>query len=230
MNKILLSPFVFVFLLQSPLARSQDGGVPVKLTVTAEAKHDNNVPRIEQDTVTAYQDKKEVTVSRWVPARGQNAALELFLLIDDASATELGTQLSDIRKFVESQPATTLTGVAYMQNGIARVTQNLTGQHDLAAKALRLPMGIITAGESPYLSLSDLIKRWPASQARREVLMITSGVDPLGGPPPIDAYLETAISDAQRAGILVYSIYTPHSGHFGRSFWRMNWAKIICRS
>ena len=55
--------------------------------------------------------------------------------------------------------------------------------------------------------------------------MISSGIDPLGGRPPVDVYLNSAIGDAQRAGIVVYSIYTPHSGHFGRSFWMINWGQ-----
>jgi len=78
---------------------------------------------------------------------------------------------------------------------------------------------------SPYLSLSDLIKRWPESSARHEVVMVTSGVDPLGGFGPMNPYLDAAIEHAQRAGILVYAIYMPAAGHAGHSFFRMNWAQ-----
>lgn len=216
----------FIFLVNAPHALSQAQGVPVKITVTAEPAHgEETLAVIPQADVSAYQNNKPVTVARWVPARGPNSALELFLLIDDSSSSYLGTQLADTRQFIDSQPATTLTGVAYMQNGIARVLQSPTTDHAAAAKTLRLPLGRITAGASPYLSLSDLIKRWPASSARREVVMISSGIDPLGGPPPVDAYLETATGNAQRAGIVVYTIYTPHVGHFGRSFFEVNWGQ-----
>ncbi|HUA86710.1 MAG TPA: hypothetical protein VMB85_22790 [Bryobacteraceae bacterium] len=226
MRKISLVPFALILLLQAPPARPADEGIPVKITATAEPMQDNEVALIGPNQVTAYQNREQVTVSSWVPARGPNAALELFVLIDDASqTTHLGSQLNEIRQFVQSQPPTTLTGVAYMQNGIARVLQNPTRDHALAAKTIRLPFGQITAGASPYISLSDLIKRWPASGARREVVMISSGVDPLGGPPPVDPYLQSAIRDAQRAGIIVYSIYTPHAGHFGRGFWMINWGQ-----
>jgi len=77
---------------------------------------------------------------------------------------------------------------------------------------------------SPFLALSDLIKRWPASPARHEVLLVTSGIDPMGGGAS-NPYLDAAIEHAQRAGIVVYSIYAPAAGHGGHSSWRMNWGQ-----
>ena len=41
----------------------------------------------------------------------------------------------------------------------------------------------------------------------------------------MDPYLDEAIEQMQRAGILVYSIYTPDSGHAGYSFFRQNWGQ-----
>ena len=54
--------------------------------------------------------------------------------------------------------------------------------------------------------------------------MVTSGVDPLGGGIS-NPYLDAAIEHAQRAGIVVYAIYTPGAGHSGHSYWRMNWGQ-----
>ncbi|MFZ0805484.1 MAG: hypothetical protein WAN03_04850, partial [Candidatus Sulfotelmatobacter sp.] len=151
------------------------GGLPAHMLVTAEAHHGSEVPPVNRDDVMVYEGKNRDTVTEWIPATGDHAALQFFILIDDASSTNLGTQLDDIRKFIEGQPATTKIGVAYMQNGIAKVAQDLTDDHAAAAKALRLPMGLAGANASPYFSLSDLIKRWPASKDRREVLMVTDG-------------------------------------------------------
>ena len=41
----------------------------------------------------------------------------------------------------------------------------------------------------------------------------------------MNPYLDTAIKDAQRNGIVVYAIYMPSAGHAGHSLWRMNWAQ-----
>jgi hypothetical protein len=114
-----------------------------------------------------------------------------------------------------------------MQNGTAKVEQNLTSDHAQAAKALRLPMGAGGANGSPYFSLSDLIKRWPESTARREVLMISDGIDRYYGTGDLsDPYLDEAIGSAQRAGILVSAIYSPGVGHFGHSYWQTYWGQL----
>lgn len=203
------------------------GETPAHLVVTAEPKHGANAPAISKDEVMVYEGHNKDNVVDWIPAQGDRAALELFILIDDSASSSLGSQLEDIRQFINSQPPTALIGVAYMQNGIARVAQNPTADHALAAKALRLPMGVEGANASPYFSLSDLVKRWPPSNARHEVLMITDGIDRYYGSGDLqDPYLQEAIDDAAKAGVLVSAIYTPDVGHFGHSYWETYWGQL----
>ena len=208
---------------QAPVA----GGSTAHLVVTAEAHHGKEVPAINRDEVMVYEGHDRDAVTEWIPAQGDHAALELFILIDDSSSTNLGTQFDDIRKFIDAQPASTRIGMAYMQNGTARVVQDLTNDHAAAAKALRLPLGAAGANASPYFSLSDLVKRWPASSGRREVLMITDGIDRYYGTGDLqDPYLQEAIDDAVRAGILVSAIYSPDAGHLGHSYWASYWGQM----
>ncbi|HVN18321.1 MAG TPA: hypothetical protein VMU05_06090 [Dongiaceae bacterium] len=203
------------------------GGVPVHLTVTVEPKHGASVPEIRTQDVLVYEGKDRDQVTEWIPAQGDRAGLELFILIDDESSTSLGSQLEDIRQFINSQPASTKIGVAYMQNGIARIMQNPTNDHAQAAKALRLPLGSAGANSSPYFSLSDLVKKWPATNDRRSVLMISDGIDRYYGTGDLqDPYLEAAIDDAGKAGIVVSAIYTPGVGHFGHSYWQNYWGQL----
>jgi hypothetical protein len=224
----LLSIAVFgVALLPGVVFAQQSGGVPVSMVVTVEARHGSEVPAVSREDVMVFEGQNRDTVTDWVPAQGQNAALEFFVLIDDSSSTDLGTQLGDIRQFINAQPASTKIGVAYMQNGIARVLQDLTTDHAKAAQSLRLPMGIGGANASPYFALSDLIKKWPASTARREVLMVTDGIDRYYGVGDTqDPYLDAAIDAAGKAGILVSAIYNPDAGHYGHSFWQSYWGQI----
>jgi len=203
------------------------GGTPVHLVVTAEAHKGNNPPEVKKDDVMVYEGKTRDTVTDWIPATGDHAALELFILIDDSSSSSLGSQLQDIKQFIGHQPPTTKIGVAYMQNGVANVVANLTDDHDAAAKAVRLPMGVGGANASPYFSLSDLVKRWPASNARREVLMISNGIDLYYGMWDMeDPYLQSAIDDAGKAGIVVSAIYTPGAGHLGHDYWASYWGQL----
>jgi hypothetical protein len=215
------------FAMSSMLLLAQDKvpapTVPVQMTVTVEAHHDKEVPVLNKEDVMVFQRKERLRVTDLVPRQGEQAALELFILIDDGSGMSLGSQL-DVRQFIENQPAATSIGVGYMRNGTVEVAQDLTADHPKVAKSLRLPLGSPGVVASPFLALSDLIKRWPASPARHEVVLVTSGVDPLGG-ALIDPYLDAAIEHAQRAGVLVYGIYTPGAGHSGHSFWRMNWGQ-----
>jgi len=198
--------------------------VPVQVTVTVEARHGKEVPALKPGDVMVFQKNERLRVTDSIPCQGDRAALGLFILIDDASGMSLGSQLNDLRQFIEAQPAVTSIGIGYMRNGMVEVLQNLSPDHATAAKALRLPLGFPGVMPSPFLALSDLIKRWPASPARREVLLVTSGIDPLGG-GIADPYLDAAIEHAQRAGIIVYSIYAPAAGHGAHSFWRMNWGQ-----
>ena len=189
---------------------SAPAGPSVNLVATVEARHGTNVPVITRDDVMVYQGRDRDKVTDWLPLQGDHAGLELFILLDDSSNVSLGSQLEDIRQFILAQPASTKIGIAYMQNGIAQVMQNLNSDHTLAAKALRLPLGSPGANASPYFSLGDLIKRWPENPERREVIMITDGIDRYWGSGPDNAYVDTVIEQASSAlGSSFIRIYTP---------------------
>jgi hypothetical protein len=201
-------------------------GVPVKMLVTAECRNGKEVAAVQRQDVMVYQGHERDKVTDWVLAEGDHSGLELFVLIDDASNSNLGLQLDDLGRFIQSQAATTMVGVAYMENGTAQILQNPTTDHPLAAKALRLSIEVAGINGSPYFSLGDLIKRWPESSARREVLMISSGIDYYWGSGTADPYVDSVLDQAKRAGVTVFGVYTPAAGHSGHSFWRIWWGQI----
>ncbi len=202
-------------------------GIPVHMVVTVEPHHGSDVKSVNREDVMVFEGKTRDQVTDWIPAEGDHAGLELVVLIDDGASSSLGTQLDDIRKFIEAQPASTKIGVAYMQNGSAKIVQNPTSDHGQAAKTLRLPIGMAGINGSPYFSVSDLIKRWPESTARREILMVSDGIDFYYDNGDLsDPYLEAAIDDALRAGVVISAIYTPGAGHFGHSYWQAHWGQL----
>lgn len=206
---------------------TSEKGIPAHMLVTVEPHRGASVPAVNREDVMVYEGKDRDPVTEWVPAQGDRAALELFVLLDDSSDSSLGTQLDDIRKFIDAQPASTKIGIAYMQNGTARIVHDLTSDHALAAKALRLPMGARGANGSPYFSLSDLIKHWPESSGRREVFMASDGIDLYYGSGDLnDPYVNEAIESAQRAGIVVSVIYSPGVGHFAHDYWQTYWGQL----
>jgi hypothetical protein len=73
---------------------------------------------------------------------------------------------------------------------------------------------------SPYFALSDLAKHWPSKEStdRRAVLMLTDGVDRYDESGTIeDPYVDAAVQDSLKDGMLVYSIYLRGAGLYGRS-------------
>ena len=199
--------------------------VPVRMVVTVETHEGKNMPALDREDIMVFEGKDRAQVTEWMAFQGDRAGLELYVLVDDAVSSSVGIQLSDIRRFIEQQPAAVAIGIGYLRNGIVEIRQTPTLDHAKATVALRIPMSLIGTTASPYLSLSDLIKRWPAGSMRREVLMITSGDDPPGGIGPSNPYADAATEDAQRSGIVVYAIYTPGIGHAGHSYWRANWGQ-----
>jgi hypothetical protein len=195
------------------------------LIVTLEGHGGTPPPDLTKDEISVEVNHKQTAVRNWAALRGDQASLELFLVIDDGTDTDLGAQFGSLKTFINEQPATTRIGLAYLRNGAAQIVAPLTADRSQIAKALRLPVGDPGISASPYMGISDLVKKWPAAAARREVLLITSGIDPWSPPDPQNPYLLTAIADAQRAGVLVHSIYYAGAGHIGHGYRRINWGQ-----
>ncbi len=204
---------------------ASDNGIRTSLVVTLEPKHGREAPALEMQDLTVEQGRDKRPVTEILPFINERAGMQLALLLDDSAAESFNTQISDLKKFVTNLPSSTQIAIGYMRNGTVQLLQQFTADHQAAANSIRLSMGSPGVNPSPYIALSDLIKRWPESPVRREVIMVSDGIDRLGGSYPDNPYVNTAISDAQRAGILVYTIYTPGVGHFGHTFWRMNWGQ-----
>ncbi|MGH9681728.1 MAG: hypothetical protein ACRD4Y_17415 [Candidatus Acidiferrales bacterium] len=191
------------------------------MVVSVEPAHGTEIPDIHREDVRVLQGRERLQVNEWTPLEGDHASLELLILINEATDAGVSNQFDDLRNFLNSQPATTKVAVGYMEYGTVRMAQNFTDDHAAAGKALRIPQGVWAGGSSPFLSISDAIKKWPSSPARHIILLISDGVDPMQ-PGIQDSYLDGAINLAQRTGTQIYAIYASPAGHFGHTLWRIN--------
>lgn len=218
---------IVVLAANGPLACAQTGAsertVPASIIVSVEARHGKEVPTIYREDVRVFQEHERVRVADWVPLREDQAGLDLFLVIDDATDPGIGVQFDDLKKFIHEQPLTTRIAIGYMHFGYVEVKQQFTTDHARAAKALRLPMASGSVS-SPYLALTDLIEHWPDSLNRRVIFMISSGTDALQ-PGPNNMYLDETVEKAQRAAIQIYSIYAASAGRFGGSLSEYGWGQ-----
>jgi hypothetical protein len=224
----LFSTLILLAAVSSPAKAPVTGAsVPVTTTVTVLGPKFTAPPAISKQDVTVYDGKTRLDVTKWISAQDTSAALQLAVLIDnDASELGVGSQLRDIAAFINSQSRNTAVGVFYAMNGTVQVASPFSTDHGAVAKTLRPPLGL-RAGSSPsiYLSLSDLVKNhWTSggpssagpSAGRREVLLVSNGVDQLDRGPE-SPYVREAIDDMQKAGVIVHTIYTGGSLRFDAS-------------
>lgn len=188
----------------------------VTITVTALGKKDAAPPEIKKEDVQFFVNKERTQVANW----RSGEKLYLAVLIDDSLDTDVASQWNDLKEFFNAQPETTYISISYARNGAADVVQDFTNNHELAAKALRIPTGP-GAFSSPYLAVIDLLKRLPAAPAeRRSILMLSSGIDYFHGNFPESPELQSAYERAQKENVNIWSIYYPDAGHLGRGFFR----------
>jgi hypothetical protein len=206
-------------------ALAQEGPVPTQAIVTVDSK---NPQKLTIQTTKLKVNGRETELASLDPIASNG--VQVALLIDDGLRSSVGRQLGDLKSFITSLPAGTEIFIGYMQNGRVAPAQDFTTDHAAAATNLRIPMSSAGASGSPYICLSDFIRRWPggageqgampASKARF-IMMLTNGVDPYNGSVSLSnqnsVYVDNAVRDAQRAGIPVYSIYYGDTGIRGEA-------------
>jgi hypothetical protein len=206
----------------SPMLAQDAGGPSTIVTVEPKGSGEATEP-VPQTAVKAKVSGKNAQVAGWnaFTAAATQPNLQLVLLIDDGARASLGLQLPQLLKFVNQQAPTTEVAIAYMRNGTAQLTGPFTTDHAKAAATLRLPVSASGVNGSPYFALVDLIKKWPAHtpEERREVVMITDGIDRYNGLryDPSNPYITATIRDAIRNRIVVYSIYYHNAGFADRT-------------
>src|ERR1700730_5642901 len=206
---------VALFPLGSAFAQRNSSGsnVPITTVVTVLGRDFSVPPAIAKEDIVVYSGKSREDVTSWIPAQGDQAGLQLAVLIDDSdSPTGIGSHFTELRDFITSQPSSTQIGIFYAANGAADAVSEFTADHDAAAQKIRLPLRRRGSNSpSVYLSLQDLVKHWPSNGMRHEVLMIASGVDHLN-PGFDDPYFASTLKSLQTAGVVVHTIYVGGPG------------------
>jgi hypothetical protein len=182
-----------------------------RAVVTVLPRHEGAAPlSITGQQLSINVNGKPAQVTSWKPLQGAENSLELVVLIDGSARASLGNQLDSIAQFLKALPPNTRAAVAYMAYGRAVFAAPFSADQAQVARELHLPGGLPGSNASPYFCLSDLAKNWPSTDrsARREVLMVTNGVDNYERQyDPNDPYLQAAIADSVRAGLVVYAVY-----------------------
>lgn len=194
--------------------------------VTILQKNNMDAPvEVPQQNVRLKVNGRDATISGWQRLHGDNSPIELVILMDSGARASIGSQFSEIEGFVKEMPAHAKIAIGYMDNGRTVMTGPFSSDPAQVLSGLHLPAGAPGQNASPYFCLSDLAKSWPSrdTTARREVLMITDGVDYYNlRYDPEDPYVQAAIQDSVKAGLVVYSVYWVNQGRIDRTWYESN--------
>ena len=190
------------------------GARPVTIPVGIRVKGMKPEPELQMVDLSVSEDGDPQTILS-IRAIGNNSPLTLAVLIQDDLVQSVSNEIKPIGDFIRRLPKNSRVLVGYLRTGSLQVRQKFTIDLDKAAKALRSPLAVATAGpSSPYIEVIEAIKRFDAQPSgRRAILLVSDGLDISRGVDSSSATqsidLQRAINDAQRRGIAIYAFYAP---------------------
>jgi VWFA-related protein len=197
-----------------------------RVVVTAVTSAGREVPSLGRQDVSVHVDKKPCPVADLTPMSSSSEKLQLAILIDQSSTMRLGQQSKDISQFIDALPADSSIAVAYAMNGTVMMQQTFTTDRTAVNKALHLTAGPSAGNTAIYEALASLIKDWSRNTIRREVLLISDGIDDTYGlqqtEPGQNPSLRRAIQRAQQENITVFSIFVSSGRATRNEFLNLN--------
>jgi hypothetical protein len=189
-------------------------GPEVQMILTV-ADHMNHKPAaLKTEDVTIV----DATVTDLIPIEGGHE-LELYLVIDDAANYDFASKLQELRQFVTAQPAPAAIGLAYIHDGTLQVVDDPIADRAKITRDLRPPAG--SSAANPYCAISDLIAGWTKKTLRREIVLVSTGIDDSAAEGAVCVNAEKAIHDAERTGVAVYALYNPVTNYLAQK-----WSKV----
>jgi hypothetical protein len=181
----------------------QEGPVPTTALINVESK---NAVELDPRALNLQVNGHDTPINSLTHAGSGN--VEIAILIDEGLRSSFAQQLRELSNFINSLPRNNKVLVGYMENGTVRSSGHFSADHQEISNQLRITSSVPGSSASPYFCLSDFVKHWPSDE-------------PYNGRPSVmnqdSPYVDAAQTDAQRAGVAVYSIYFPDSGYRGES-------------
>jgi hypothetical protein len=142
------------------------------------------------------------------------------VLIQDNLVPAVNNELEGLRNMIRSLPPGSRVMTAYITSGSLSVTQDFTSDRARAAASLRVLRGAGARPYSPFVGLSEGLRRFDSQpQSRRVVLLISDGLDTSRGfeeaNPAQSMGLDRSIQDARRRGVAVFSFFAPEIAPVG---------------
>ncbi len=151
--------------------------------------------------------------------KAENEPIQLAVVIQDNLVSRVNNELQEIKDFIKGLPEGSSVMTAYISVGSLRVAQEFTKDKALATGSLRIITGNETSAPfSPFTQTQDALKLFKGQpEGRRILLLISDGLDSSFGDSWAShfysLYLDQAISEAQKQGVSVFTIFAPTAGY-----------------
>lgn len=188
--------------------------IPVTLRLRDERERRQS-EELQTLNLTVLEDNEPQQILSVRSAPAANAPLSFAVLVQDDLVSSIGNEINPLAEFIRRMSSGSRVMVGYLRAGSLQVRQRFTGDLERAAKSLRIPAGSSSAGPyNPYVQVIEALKRFDSQPVgRRAVLVVSDGLDLSRGLessyPSQSVDLQRAISEAQRRGVAVYTIYAP---------------------
>jgi VWFA-related protein len=194
-------------------------GRDVTILVTAMPKNDRErvtATKLEPEDFTITEDKQKQRILS--VKRASEAPPIIAVLIQDDLVSHVNNEIQCIQDFIRQLPEGSRVLTAYISAGSLRVTQDFTTERERAAASLRIiASSRALSAYSPYIQVSEAMRRFDAQPAgRRLMLLVSDGLDLSqgfrGASPLFSLHLDQAINDAQRRGVVIFPFFAPSAG------------------
>ncbi len=180
------------------------------------------VPRGEKEEIVAaklqgsdfavYENKVRQRILNVRPAG--DVPTTIAIVIQDNLNWRVNNEIKGLREFISKLPAGTRVMTAYLGLGGAIVMQEPTTDRKQAADSLRvIRSSSFPLTFSPFDGVADAAGHFNQTNERRLMIVISDGLDMSrgfgGASPTMSIGLDRAISECQRRGVAVYTIYAP---------------------
>jgi VWFA-related protein len=199
-------------------AFAQDGrqsrGTPKPVTVPVSIRLRGPAP-VEMKFVD-FILREDGELQREISRRSQvDSPMTLAYLFQDDLVSSVSTEIKNMANFIRNQPGGDRAMVAYIRPGSLEVRRKFTNELDKAAQSIRAPQSLASAGAyNPYVEIIEGLRRFDSQpMGRRAMIVVSDGIDVSRGAdsstPSQSLDLQRAITEAQRRGVAIYSIFAP---------------------
>ena len=160
--------------------------------------------------------REDGELQREISRRSQvDSPMTLAILFQDDLVSSVAVEIKNMANFIRNKPGGDRAMVAYIRPGSLEVRRKFTNELDKAAQSIRAPQSLASAGAyNPYVEIIEGLRRFDSQpMGRRAMIVVSDGIDVARGvdssTPSQSLDLQRAISEAQRRGVAIYSIFAP---------------------